>query len=261
MVIGHVQSSDRHQCRRPDAVRGFGRSTTHTRDVATSIALAMSFYKRNLVVGLAKDGMTDSAPLARIVAKYVTPEILEAIASEFAKGRVLEIGTTDLDAGRPVTWNMGAIASSKAPGALELFRKIMIASTSIPGAVSPVMIDVKIGGKRYQEMHVDGGVITQVFTYPPNTVMELMQATASHWAVRCTCMSSAMVKLEPEWRATKRRTLSIGSARSMHCYRYRALTTYIGSIRRRATTARISIWLISGRTSTIHTRRSSTRRT
>lgn len=60
---------------------------------------------------------------------------------------------------------MGAIASSHAPGTLELFRKIMVASTSIPGAVSPVMIDVDVDGKHFQEMHVDGGVIAQVFLY------------------------------------------------------------------------------------------------
>ena len=62
---------------------------------------------------------------------------------------------------------MGAIAASDAPGALELFHKIMIASTSIPGEVSPVMIDAGIDGKHFQEMHVDGGVITQVF--PPRS--------------------------------------------------------------------------------------------
>jgi predicted acylesterase/phospholipase RssA len=104
--------------------------------------------------------------VSQLVAKYVTPEILAAVAEEYAKGRVLQIGTTDLDAGRPLTWNMGAIASSGAPGALELFRQIMIASTSVPGAVSPVLIDVDVDDKHYQEMHVDGGVITQVFLYP-----------------------------------------------------------------------------------------------
>jgi predicted acylesterase/phospholipase RssA len=179
-------------------------------NVATAIGPNDVFHQRNVLVGLAKDGMADSEPLARIVAKYVTPEILAAVAREFAKGRVLEIGTTDLDAGRPVTWNMGAIAASKEPGALELFRKIMIASTSIPGAVSPVMFDVVAGGKHFQEMHVDGGVITQVFTYPPSTVMELLRATGKPLDRDLRIFVIRNGKLEPEWSATERRTLSIG---------------------------------------------------
>ena len=54
------------------------------------------------------------------------------IAAEHAKGRMLLIATTNLDARRPVIWNMGEIASSTEPRALDLFRKIMIASASIP---------------------------------------------------------------------------------------------------------------------------------
>ena len=119
-----------------------------------------SFDRRNVFVGLASDGMADSEPLARLIAKYVTPETLAAIAAEYSKGRALQIATTDLDSGRPVIWNMGAIAASQAPGALQLFRKIMIASASIPGVVSPVLFDVEVDGQRYQEMHVDGGVIS-----------------------------------------------------------------------------------------------------
>lgn len=97
--------------------------------------------------------MANSEPLARLLAKYVTPDVLAAIAREYAKGRALQIATTDLDSGRPVTWDMGRIASSNTPGALELFRKIIVASTSIPGVVSPVMIDVEVDGKPFQEMH------------------------------------------------------------------------------------------------------------
>jgi hypothetical protein len=96
------------------------------RSVATSIGPKDVFHARNRLAGLASDGMADCGPLQRLVAKYITPEILAAIAREYRKGRVLQIGTTDLDAGRAVTWNMGAITSSDAPGALELFRKIMV---------------------------------------------------------------------------------------------------------------------------------------
>jgi hypothetical protein len=90
------------------------------RRVATSLRRKDIFHKRNALVGLFSDGIADSKPLARLVAKYVMPEVLVEIAREFSKARVLEIGTTDLDAGRAVTWNMGAIASSQSPDALKL---------------------------------------------------------------------------------------------------------------------------------------------
>jgi hypothetical protein len=180
------------------------------RRVATSVTRENIFHFRNSLAGLASDGMADSKPLARLVAEYVTPELLAEIAREFGKGRVLEIGTTDLDAGRAVTWNMGAIASSHSPEALKLFRNIMIASASIPGAVSPVMIDVEVDGKPFQEMHVDGGVITQVFLYPSRILPELAKATGTplHRAVYAYVIRNG--KLEPEWSETRRRTLSVG---------------------------------------------------
>jgi predicted acylesterase/phospholipase RssA len=180
------------------------------RTVATSVGKDGIFHTRNALSGLTSDGMADSEPLARLVAHYVTPDVLAAIALEFEKGRVLEIGTTDLDAGRAVTWNMGAIAASNSRDSLELFRKIMVASASIPGAVSPVMIGVEVDGKRYQEMHVDGGVITQVFAYPTRTLSELLKTTGTviHRQIAVYVIRNG--KLEPEWSDTPRRTLKIG---------------------------------------------------
>jgi len=168
------------------------------------------FHSRNVLTRLASDGMANSKPLSRLIAKYVTPEVLAAIASEYANGRLLMIGTTDLDSARPVTWNMGAIASSQAPGALELFRNIMVASMSIPGAVSPVMIDVEVDGHQFQEMHVDGGVITQVFLYPPGTVMALNQVHGTSYRHGRHFYVIRNGRLEPQWSGTKRRTLNIG---------------------------------------------------
>jgi Patatin-like phospholipase len=180
------------------------------RRVATSVRRKDIFHKRNALVGLISDGIADSKPLSRLVAKYVTPDVLAEIAAEFSKGRVLEIGTTDLDAGRAVTWNMGAIASSQSPNALKLFRSIMIASASIPGAVSPVMIDVDVSGKRYQEMHVDGGVITQVFLYPSRILPELARATGAPLLRPVHAYIIRNGKLQPQWADTRRRTLSVG---------------------------------------------------
>ena len=82
--------------------------------------------------------------------------MLDAIAAEYRKGRLLFIGTTNIDTGRPVIWNMGAIAASGQPGVLDLFRKVLLASAAI-SFFPPVLIDVAVKGRRCQEMHIDGG--------------------------------------------------------------------------------------------------------
>jgi predicted acylesterase/phospholipase RssA len=108
----------------------------------------------------------DPEPLEEAIGRYVTPTLLEAIAREHRKGRHLLVGTTNLDAGRLVIWNMGRIANSDHLRRLELFRKIILASASIPGAYPPVTLEVQAGGRRYTELHVDGGVARSVFAYP-----------------------------------------------------------------------------------------------
>jgi|SRR5882672_345836 len=180
------------------------------RSVAVSVRAEDIFNRRTTLAGLASDGMASSEPLARIVEKYVTAETLAAIARQYARGRVLQVATTDLDAGRQVVWNMGAIASSNTRGALDLFRKILIASASIPGAVSPVMLDVEVDGKRFQEMHVDGGVISQVFLYPSQLLQRFSEITGKPFARVLHTYVIRNGRLEPDWNNTPRRTLDIG---------------------------------------------------
>jgi predicted acylesterase/phospholipase RssA len=109
--------------------------------------------------------LTENKPMEQLVARLVDDKVLAAVAEEHRKGRRLLIGTTQLDAQRLVIWNMGAIANSGNPGALELFRKIMVASASIPAFFPPQYFEVEAGGRRYQEMHGDGGVMTEVMLY------------------------------------------------------------------------------------------------
>ncbi len=104
---------------------------------------------------------------------------IDEIAAEYAKGRVLLVGTANLDSLEPVIWNMTAIAASKDPDTIPLFRNILLASASIPGAFPPVLIDVNVGGTRYQEMHVDGGTMAQVFFYPPSVNLSELGADSS----------------------------------------------------------------------------------
>ena len=163
------------------------------------------FKKRGIVKGIFGDAMADSRPLAGVIASYVTPELLQEIAAEYAKGRLLLVGTTNLDSLEPVIWNMTAIAASKDPNAITLFEKVLLASASIPGAFPPVMIDVNVDGTHYQEMHVDGGTMAQLFLYPPSVSLANAPARSrSVYIIR-------NARLDADWASVERRTLSIAA--------------------------------------------------
>jgi len=138
-----------------DAKLRAGYTTVSTKDIA----------KIKSLLPFGKESLADSSPLAARIAKAVDETMLADIAAAHARGQRLYLGTTNLDAQRFVVWNMGAIAASGYPDAPTLFRKVMLASASIPAAFPPVYIDVAVDGQTYDEMHVDGGVITQVFFY------------------------------------------------------------------------------------------------
>jgi predicted acylesterase/phospholipase RssA len=163
------------------------------------------FKKRGIVKGIFGDAMADSRPLARVISSYVNQALLDEIAGEYAKGRLLLVGTANLDSLEPVIWNMTAIAASKDPNAVSLFSNVLLASASIPGAFPPVMIDVNVGGTRYQEMHVDGGTMAQVFLYPPSI------SVANAPARKRVLYVIRNARLDPDWASTERRTLSIAT--------------------------------------------------
>lgn len=113
--------------------------------------------------------LTDNTPLANKISETITPELFTEIAVQHRKGRRLYIATSNLEAQRSVIWDIGSIANSGNPEALDLFRKIMLASAAVPGVFKPVFIDVTVDGKQYQEIHADGGITSQVFLYPLKT--------------------------------------------------------------------------------------------
>jgi len=175
--------------------------------VYTKITPADLFEKRVLTAALWNDALADSDPLRRLIGRYANQEMLTAIAREYAKGRLLLIGTTDLDAGRPVIWNIGAIAASGQPQALELFRKILLASAAVPAAFPPILIDVEVNGQRYQEMHVDGGAVAQMFLYPPALASAEALRSARPRPVRVWLIRNS--RLDPDWANVERQTLSV----------------------------------------------------
>lgn len=130
-------------------------TTTSTRDVFVLGSILM-----RLIQG---ESLADTTPLAALIARHVDGDLLGRIAEAHAHGRRLYLGTVDLDAQRFVVWNMGLIAASGGREALELFRRVMLASASIPIAFPPVFFQVEAGGQRHDEMHVDGAVAAKVF--------------------------------------------------------------------------------------------------
>ena len=163
---------------------------------------------RFYIAALTEDALASNGPLRRTLARYVTQAMLDDIATEYEQGRLLLIGTTDLDQGRPMIWNIGKLAASRRPGGLKLVQDILIASTAIPGVFPPVMIDVQANGRSYQEMHVDGGASAQVFVYPPS--LQVNSAARSVGVVRERRLYVIRnARLDPQWAETKRRTLTI----------------------------------------------------
>ena len=131
----------------------------------TTITADDIFEMRHITSALWGESLADYHPLLDLVHDVVTNEVIDAIGRAHIDGQRLFIGTTNFDAQRPVIWNMGAVANSKHPEAYRVFREILVASASIPVLFPPVMIDVEAGGKSYDEMHVDGGTVGQMFFY------------------------------------------------------------------------------------------------
>lgn len=115
---------------------------------------------------LSPRGLSRHNTLFQLVDHFVTPQMITAVAREAATGRRLVVATTDLDKHETVLWNLGDIAAHGGPAARRLFRDVLIASASVPGVFPPVLIRVHEGDQEYDEMHVDGGVTTSVFSMP-----------------------------------------------------------------------------------------------
>ena len=180
------------------------------KSVFTDITVADVLVERGYTAAIWDDAMADNSPLLRTIARYLDETMLAQIGRAYADGRLLLVGTSNLDAQTPVIWNIGAIAQSGHPRALDTVRRILLASSAIPGAFAPVLFDVTLDGQSFQELHVDGGIFAQLFLYPASVSQfrreRLAQgqptAPARAWVIRNG-------RLDPEWAAVERQTLGI----------------------------------------------------
>jgi predicted acylesterase/phospholipase RssA len=179
-------------------------------EVFTTISTKDVLRVRGLGGLLGGTALADSGPLLNVISKYVDGPFLDEVARQHSLGRRLFVGTANLEAKRSVVWDMGEIAASNAPDRVALFRNILLASSSIPGAFPPVPIDVVANGTRYQEIHADGGTVNQLFLYPTRF------QSSTFKAVRRTGIPRRLYiirngKLDPDWQELKRSTKSIAS--------------------------------------------------
>jgi predicted patatin/cPLA2 family phospholipase len=178
------------------------------KEVYTTYSTDQLVVKQPIRGLLGGEALASNAPLARVIASYVNEEFLKEVAHEHAKGRRLLIGTTNLDAQRPVIWDMGKIASSGDPRALELFRNVLLASAAIPAVFPPVDIKVQVEGQEREELHVDGGTTNQVFLLPTQIRSAGMDAKLGINPVRHLYIIRNG-RVAPEFKAVKASTLAI----------------------------------------------------
>ncbi|MEM1451071.1 MAG: patatin-like phospholipase family protein [Planctomycetota bacterium] len=132
-------------------------------EVFTQYATEDIYSKRSLLGVLLTESAWDTAPLQALIERYITADVLDAVAAEYEKGHCLFVGTANIDTGEFIIWDMGEIASSDREDKLERYRKVLLASCSIPVLFPPVYFSTEIDGEKYYEMYVDGGAQSQLF--------------------------------------------------------------------------------------------------
>ena len=175
-------------------------TTTRTRDILERLNIF-----RLISQG---EAFAHTTPLKRLIEIHFDADFLMAVAAAHNQGRRLYVGTTHMDAQALVVWNMGAIANSGHPDALDLFRKVVLASSSIPVAFPPVFIEVEVDGRRYDEMHTDGGTVTQLFFHAGTVDLHVAARAAGRTqrdGYRGTLYVIRNGKLGPEPEQVKRR--------------------------------------------------------
>lgn len=184
------------------------------KEVYTQYSTSDLIEKRGLFKIIKNDAAAGTDGLRSLLAEYIDEKMMKALAAEYRRGRTLDIGTTNLDAARPVTWNVTRIAASGHPKALELIRQILLASASIPVAFPPVYIEIEKDGQLYDEMHVDGGATSQVYLYPPSLdwrqVLKKVEAkgTPHFYVIRNSRLATEWKSIEPRVTAIAGRSIS-----------------------------------------------------
>jgi hypothetical protein len=172
-----------------------------------------NIYRLNrLLPALLSESFANTRPLARLIDELATDDRICRCAVEHQKGRRFYVGTTDLDARRSIVWDMGAIASRGTPESRELFRKVLLASASIPGFFPPVRISVTVDGRKYVERHIDGGTTSSMFFVPPWVPPGEREKLPPGWLYGSDMYVLVAGKMYPDPAPVKPRSIAIASS-------------------------------------------------
>ncbi|MEM7633165.1 MAG: patatin-like phospholipase family protein [Pseudomonadota bacterium] len=176
--------------------------------------------RRGPIRALISNGASDNSNFRKLIARYVTPDVVFEIARAHANGRRLLVVTTNLDAQRAMVWDIGAIAMhANIDKSMHLIHQVLLASASVPGVFPAVKISAVANGQEFSELHSDGGVATQIYTAPEVVLAGgVPKPTRTPHGSRIYMIVNNTI--DPEFSVVKATSLSIAS---------RAYSTFIKS--------------------------------
>ena len=191
-------------------------------DLFTSISTKDVVKQKGVFGILFGNSVNSSALFAKKIDNIVDEDLMVKVAQEHKKGRRLYVGTSDLDAQGFVIWDMGALASKGGVDALKMFRKIILASCSFSSMLPPVFFQVEAGGRRYDEMHADGGVIGGIFhVYQLMDGVKFREIRTRLYILNCCYMSPHSKQIEDNLTAIISRTIETNGSSKMSGDTYR----------------------------------------
>ena len=108
--------------------------------------------------GLFGDSAFDFTPGRRLIARYVTPDVVDALAAAHRDGRRLYIATANMDDNLTALWDVGAVAASARADRVDYVRRIFEAAVAVPGLFPPVYFPIETASGSFGQMHTDAQV-------------------------------------------------------------------------------------------------------
>jgi hypothetical protein len=134
--------------------------------------------KRMFIAFLAgNDPYYDASKLHQRIRRSITPNFIKQIANKAEQNKLLIVGATNLDFGVMRVWDLGKLAMDPSESkAKESITTRLIASSAIPGAFSPVLINEYLYVDGAASMQMLSGIDDIAWLYDKNTRFPYIKA-------------------------------------------------------------------------------------